>query len=65
MYTAVLPKPLKVNETATIELETVLTKATYPWPPKVDQKDDLAIKLETDLFVISPYKTVVQRTKVR
>jgi oligosaccharyltransferase complex subunit alpha (ribophorin I) len=64
-YSAALPKPLKVNESITVELETVLTHATYPWPAKIAQGDDLAVKHETDLFVLSPYKTLVQRTKVR
>lgn len=64
-YSAVLPKPLKLNDTATIEVETVLTHATYPWPAKISQGDDLAVKHEADLFVLSPYKTLVQRTKVR
>lgn len=65
LYAVELPKPLGVNGTTTIVLETVQTHATYPWPAEAAQKDDQLLKYETDLFVISPYKTAVQRTRVR
>lgn len=65
MYAAVLPKGLKKNEEITLELETVQTHATYPWPASVGQNDPQLLKYDTDMFVISPYPTKVQRTKIR
>ena len=64
-YTVELPKPLSVNGTTNLVIETVQTHATYPWPQQASQKDDQALKYETDLFILSPYKTATQRAKVR
>ena len=64
-YTVELPKPLNVNGTTNLVIETVQTHATYPWPQQASQKDDQALKYETDLFILSPYKTATQRAKVR
>ena len=60
-----LPKELPVNGTLTLVLETVQTHATYPYPERAAQKDPQLLKYEADLFITSPYATVVQRTKVR
>ncbi|KAF8914591.1 oligosaccharyl transferase alpha subunit [Mucidula mucida] len=60
-----LPKPLAVNSTVNLVLETVQTHATWPWPETAAQKDEQALKYRTDLFVISPYATHVQRTKIK
>ena len=60
-----LPKALGVNSTMNIVLETVQTHATTPWPERASQKDDQALKYETNLFVLSPYHTSVQRTKLK
>ena len=65
MYAAVLPKALKKNEEVTIEFESVQTHATYPWPEEAGQKDGQALKYDTDLFVVSPYKTSVERIKFK
>ena len=65
MYAVVLPKALKKNEEVTIELESVQTHATYPWPASVGQNEVMSLKYDTDLFVVSPYQTKVQRTKIR
>lgn len=59
------PKTLKTNGTASLVVETVQTHATYPWPEVAAQKDPQFLKYEADLFVLSPYKTAVQRTKIR
>ncbi|KAI0307101.1 oligosaccharyl transferase alpha subunit [Multifurca ochricompacta] len=64
-YVVELPKPLSVNGTVNLVVETVLTHATYPWPKKAAQKDDQSLKYEGDLLVLSPYKTWTQRIKVR
>ena len=65
MYAVEFPKPLKLNGTTTLVVESVLSHATYPWPAEVAQKDEQAMKYEADLFVLSPYATLVQRTKIR
>ncbi|KAH9965868.1 oligosaccharyl transferase alpha subunit [Russula dissimulans] len=64
-YTVDLPNPLGVNGTVNLVVETVLTHITYPWPQKVSQEDDQALKYEGDLLVLSQYKTTTQRIKVR
>lgn len=61
----ILPKPLGANGTLNIVLETVQTHATTPWPETAAQKEDQALKFTTDLFVLSPYHTSVQRTKLK
>jgi oligosaccharyltransferase complex subunit alpha (ribophorin I) len=60
-----LPSPLEVNSTVNIVLESIQTHATYPWPERATQQDEQALKYNTTLFVLSPYKTLVQRTKVK
>ncbi|KDQ64495.1 hypothetical protein JAAARDRAFT_166801 [Jaapia argillacea MUCL 33604] len=65
LYDVTLPKALATNGTANIVVETVQTHATYPWPQEAAQSEDQALKYESDLFVLSPYETSVQRTKLR
>ncbi|KAH7929440.1 Ribophorin I [Leucogyrophana mollusca] len=60
-----LPKTLAVNGTINLVLETVQTHAAYPWPERAAQTDPQALKYGTDLFILSPYQTQVQRTKVK
>ncbi|KAJ7591060.1 Ribophorin I [Mycena floridula] len=60
-----LPEPLALNSTVNLVLETVQTHATWPWPESAAQGEDQALKYETDLLVLSPYRTKVQRTKLK
>ena len=60
-----LPKPMGVNSTLNLVLETVQTHATRPWPEQAAQDEDQKLKYEMTLFVLSPYRTAVQRTKIR
>ncbi|KAI0068710.1 oligosaccharyl transferase alpha subunit [Artomyces pyxidatus] len=64
-YTVGLPKPLAVNATVNLVLDTVQTHVTYPWPEQASQKEEQSLKYESDLFVLSPYKTATQRIKIR
>ncbi|KAI0053636.1 oligosaccharyl transferase alpha subunit [Auriscalpium vulgare] len=64
-YTVELPSALSVNGTVNLVLDTVQTHATRPWPASAGQNDGQAMLYESDLFVLSPYKTVTQRIKVR
>jgi len=64
-YSVALPKALDANQTANLVLETVQAHVTYPFPPEATQGDRQALKYDTDLFVLSPYKTLSQRTKFK
>lgn len=46
-------------------METVQTHATYPWPKTAAQNEAQSLKYEADLFILSPYPTLVQRTKIK
>ncbi|KAJ7180078.1 Ribophorin I [Mycena crocata] len=60
-----LPQALALNATTHIVLDTLQTHATYPWPERASQQEEQALKYNTDLFVLSPYRTAIQRTKIR
>lgn len=60
-----LPKKLAANATLNLVLETIQTHMTEPWPEYAGQKDEQALRYTTDLYVISPYPTLVQRTRVK
>ncbi|KAH8105956.1 oligosaccharyl transferase alpha subunit [Cristinia sonorae] len=65
LYDVNLPAPLKTGGTTNIVVETVQTHVTYPYPEEASQKDGQSLKYESDLLVLSPYDTAVQRTKIR
>ncbi|KAF8559115.1 Ribophorin I [Imleria badia] len=65
VFAVTLPKKLSVNGTINLVLETIQTHATQPYPAYATQTDPQLLKYNTDLFVLSPYTTLVQRTKVR
>jgi oligosaccharyltransferase complex subunit alpha (ribophorin I) len=60
-----LPQSLGLNASINIVLESLQTHATYPWPERASQQESQALKYKTDLFVLSPYHTAVQRTKIK
>ena len=64
-YSVALPKALDKGQTAGLVLETVQTHAAHPFPPQAAQNDRQALKYDTDLFVLSPYKTLVQKMKFK
>lgn len=49
----------------TLELNTVQSNAVKPVPAAVRQSEPQSLEYSTDLFVVSPYTTTIQRTKVR
>ncbi|KIY49189.1 oligosaccharyl transferase alpha subunit [Fistulina hepatica ATCC 64428] len=61
----VLPEPAEEGKTVNIVFDTVQTHTTYPWPDSATQTDSQALKWHTELFVLSPFATAVQRTKIR
>lgn len=65
LYAVEFPTALKANASANLVVETVQTHASYPWPEVASQKDLQYLKYEADLFVLSPYPTSVQRTKIK
>lgn len=65
MIEVALPTQVAVNGTLNLVLESVQTHATRPLPEHATQTDPQFLKYETNLFVLSPYDTLVQRTKVR
>ncbi|KAJ3563847.1 hypothetical protein NP233_g8674 [Leucocoprinus birnbaumii] len=60
-----LPKKLGTNATLNLVVETIQTHLTEPWPEYATQKDQQALRYTTDLFVLSSYPTLVQRTKIK
>ncbi|KIJ70571.1 hypothetical protein HYDPIDRAFT_172361 [Hydnomerulius pinastri MD-312] len=60
-----LPKKLSVNGTVNLVLESIQAHATHPHPASAAQTDPQLLKYDTDLFILSPYTTLVQRTKVK
>ncbi len=61
----VLPRALDTNKTMNVVLETIQTHVTWPCPATATQTEAQALKYKTDLFVLSPYPTLVQRTKLK
>jgi dolichyl-diphosphooligosaccharide---protein glycosyltransferase subunit 1 (ribophorin I) len=48
-----------------LEFNTIQSNAVTPVPATVRQDEPQSLKYVTDIFVVSPYATAVQRTKVR
>jgi len=65
VFAVTLPRKLAVNGAINLVLETIQTHATRPYPAYAAQTDPQLLKYDTDLFVLSPYATLVQRTKVK
>ncbi|KAF7965817.1 hypothetical protein HWV62_41729 [Athelia sp. TMB] len=66
LYDVHLPKALAADGSiTTIVFGTIETHATYPWPPTARQDDEQKLKYDTNLFIVSPYHTAVQRTKIK
>ncbi|KAF9451718.1 oligosaccharyl transferase alpha subunit [Macrolepiota fuliginosa MF-IS2] len=60
-----LPKKLAENATLNLVVETIQTHMTEPWPEYAGQKENQAMRYTSDLYVLSPYPTLVQRTKIK
>lgn len=65
IYTVTLPNSLKASGDVTLEFNTIQSNAGTPLPASVSQSDPQSLEYSVDLFVISPYTTTVQRTRVR
>jgi oligosaccharyltransferase complex subunit alpha (ribophorin I) len=65
LYTVHLSESLRVGQTLNLVAETVETHATTAWPSIVAQTDKQSLKYNTSVYIVSPYNTAVQRTKIR
>jgi len=64
LYSVELP-PMTGEATATIVVNSVLSHASTPFPASVKQGDPQLLTFSTDAYVLSPYRTLSERTKVR
>ncbi|KIJ57101.1 hypothetical protein M422DRAFT_773793 [Sphaerobolus stellatus SS14] len=64
-YTASLPKSLKVHGDIILEFDTVQSNAGKAVPAAIAQGEPESLEYSVDLFILSPYSTSVQRTKIR
>ena len=53
------------DETATIVVNSILSHASTPFPATVKQGDPQLLKFSTDAYILSPYRTLSERTKIR
>lgn len=60
-----LPRTLATDSTINLVLETVQTHSTRPYPAQAAQTDPQFLKYETGLLIVSPYNTLLQRTKFK
>lgn len=60
-----LPKPVPLNDTINLVVDTIQTRVSHPWPEKASQKEEQGMRYSTGLFIISPYSTAVQRLKLK
>ncbi|KAG9104276.1 dolichyl-diphosphooligosaccharide--protein glycosyltransferase subunit 1 [Ceratobasidium sp. 370] len=65
LYSITLPKALKLNQTANIVVSTVQSHASTPLPATAGQAEPQSLLFKTPLYVLSPYKCALQRTKIR
>ncbi|KAG8765199.1 dolichyl-diphosphooligosaccharide--protein glycosyltransferase subunit 1 [Ceratobasidium sp. 428] len=65
LYSIKLPKSLKLNETANVVVSTVQSHASTPLPASAGQGEPQSLLYKTPLYVLSPYRSALQRTKIR
>jgi oligosaccharyltransferase complex subunit alpha (ribophorin I) len=53
------------NASATLVVNSVLVHASTPFPATVKQGDPQSLKFSIEAYVLSPYKTISERTKIR
>lgn len=64
LYTVELP-PLAQNATATLVVNSILAHASKAYPASIKQADPQCLLFTTEAYVLSPYKTLTERTKIR
>ena len=64
-YSISLPQVLAVNETVTLLINIIETHATSPLPATAKQADAQSLVYETGAYVLSPYATLSQKTRLR
>jgi oligosaccharyltransferase complex subunit alpha (ribophorin I) len=53
------------SATATLVVTSVLSHASTPFPASVKQAEPQALKFTTEAYVLTPYHTLSERTKIR
>lgn len=56
---------MEEDASATLVVNSVLVHASTAYPAAVKQGDPQAFKFSTEAYVLSPYKTIAERTKIR
>ncbi|KIM19466.1 hypothetical protein M408DRAFT_47828, partial [Serendipita vermifera MAFF 305830] len=64
LYSVELP-PMAEDATATIVVNSILSHASTPFPESIKQADPQLLKFSTEAYVLSPYRTLSERTKIR
>lgn len=64
-YSINLPKPLGVNDTLLLTVSTIESHPSTPLPAVAKQTDQQSLLYETNAYIVSPYGTVNQRTKIK
>ncbi|PVG00015.1 Ribophorin I [Serendipita vermifera] len=64
LYTVELPA-MAENATATLIVNSILSHASAPFPASIKQSDPQALKFTTEAYVMTPYHTLSERTKIR
>lgn len=59
-----LKDSVNAGSTATVTVETVLTKALQPYPTAITQQEDQLVKYNGNLYTYSPYLVASQKTNV-
>lgn len=53
------------NASATLVVNSVLVHASTPFPASIKQSEPQSLQFSTEAYVLSPYKTITERTKIR
>ena len=64
LYSVELP-PMAEDATATIVVNSILSHASTPFPASIKQGEAQLLQFSTDAYIITPYKTISERTKIR
>jgi len=65
LYAISLPKALKLDQTVNIVVSTVQSHASVALPATASQGEPQSLMFSSPLYIISPYKSILQRTKIR
>lgn len=64
LYSVELPA-MAEDATATIVVNSILSHASTPFPASIKQGESQLLKFSAEAYVMSPYRTLSERTKIR